>query len=591
MCRIAGIYNPSAENLESDILQMRDAMHRGGPDDSGVYLHPQLPLAFGHRRLALLDLSSAGHQPMQTADGLLTIVYNGEIYNFKDIRAELEELGYTFKTKTDTEVILAAYQQWAEHCFSRFNGMFALAIWSESTREIILARDHAGIKPLYYYQEGDILIFASEIKAFKQLYPHWEAENIWRPLFLLFGHLPEPFSTLKNVRTLGKGEWIKLRVADMRRQSGASHNDDYSLKITSVESALEAARDILPEAVQRHLISDAPIGLFLSGGTDSSLLTLLASPVLKHQLRTLSIQFKESEFSEEEYQKIVIGITGAHHSAFQVSQSDFEQALPDVLMAMDQPSIDAINTYFISMYAKQCGLKAVLSGLGADELFGGYPSFNRFRQWKNIALIPSFISKLFGNASSAMLAKLSYERFHPMLSLYLINRGLYTVERAAAFTGTSVKEIEEALSQISLPTGINYNSLNANAAMETNLYMKNQLLKDSDYMAMWHGIEIRVPFLDKELIDAVNSFDPAIKFRRDIPKALLIDAFSTLLPAEIWHRKKQGFTFPFTHWLKKSEGLRPDNKDEQVIFDQFNSGKVHWSRYWAIKVAGMEKFA
>jgi asparagine synthase (glutamine-hydrolysing) len=588
VCRIAGIYNPKSESLEKDILMMRDAMHRGGPDDAGVFLHSELPLALGHRRLSFLDLSSAGHQPMKSNSGRLQLIFNGEIYNFKEIRAELKQFGFIFHTQSDTEVILASYEQWGKDCFSRFNGMFALAIWDELKKEIILARDHAGIKPLYYFLEGDVLIFASEIRAFKAVFPNWKAEELWKPLFLLFGHLPEPYTTLKDVQTLDKGSWLCVQLPSGVHTTGYFYKDNYESKVFNEETALELTRDILPAAVKRHLISDAPIGLFLSGGIDSSLLTLLAAPVLKEQLQTLSIQFAEAEYSEEAFQKIVIDITQAKHSAFRVSQKDFEDKLPDILMAMDQPSIDAINTYFISMHAKKCGLKAVLSGLGADELFGGYPSFNRFRNWRYLNYIPSFISRRLGKIDNNWLSKLSYERFHPMLSLYLMNRGLNTVEKAAELTGVDQKKIEDALNRIQVPAGVDYSSANANSAMEMQLYMKNQLLKDSDYMSMWHGLEIRVPFMDKELVEAINSIAPTIKFRGVIPKPLLIESFATLLPAEIWHRKKQGFTFPFAYWLKTSERLRPQSVTEQKLFGQFTTGKAHWSRYWALKLVNQQ---
>jgi asparagine synthase (glutamine-hydrolysing) len=589
VCRIAGIYNAKSESLQADILRMRDSMQRGGPDDAGVFIHNDLPLAFGHRRLALIDLSSAGHQPMQSADSQLQLIFNGEIYNFKEIREELSNLGYKFNTQTDTEVILYSYQEWGVNCFQRFNGMFALAIWDEHKQEVVLARDHAGIKPLYYSIKDNVLVFASEIRAFKALHNSWETEVLWKPLFLLFGHLPEPFTTLKDVQSLEKGGWLRISLPSLKTEQGSFYVDDFTSRIFDEAAALEVARDILPQAVKRHLISDAPIGLFLSGGIDSSLLTLLATPVLKEQLRTLSIQFEEDAYSEEAYQKIIIDITGANHNAFKVSQLDFEENLPDILTAMDQPSTDAINTYFISMYAKQCGLTAVLSGIGADELFGGYPSFNRFNQWRTISHIPKFISSTIGKSSQPTLAKLSYAGYHPMMSLYLMNRGLYNVATASSFTGISVKEIEEGLAKVRVPSNIDYNSPNANVAMES-LYMNNQLLKDADYMAMWHGIEIRVPFLDKELVKAVNSIAPSVKFRRNIPKGLLIEAFSTLLPAEIWHRKKQGFTFPFPYWLKSSEYLKPGNKTEAAVFKDFCAGNLHWSRYWALKMAGIPKF-
>lgn len=590
MCRIAGIYNPRAENLELDILRMRDAMRRGGPDDAGVFLHPTLPLALGHRRLSFLDLSSAGHQPMHTPDEQLTIVFNGEIYNFKEIRQELESLGYQFRTQTDTEVILYSYRQWRDAAFEKFDGMFAIAIWDEKEQEITLVRDHAGIKPLYYFLEKNVLIFASEIRAFRTLSLRWQTEEAWKPLFMLFGHLPEPFSTIKGVKTLEKGSWIKIKLPSFDIKKGFFFKDQLEPKVFSQETSLELVRDILPAAVKRHLISDAPIGLFLSGGIDSSLLTLLAAPILRENLKTLSIQFEESEYSEEAFQKIIIDVTQADHHPFRVSRRLFEESLEDLLEAMDQPSIDAINTYFISMYARHTGLKAVLSGLGADEIFGGYPSFNRFQMWRYLKYVPNFVSKWAEKSSNGKIAKLSYERYHPMLSLYLMNRGLNTVDSASRLTGVSPKVIEDALNEITVPANLDYRTANANSSMEMNFYMKNQLLKDSDYMSMWHGLEIRVPFLDKELLTAVSSIHPDIKFKRQIPKSILIESFSTLLPAEIWNRKKQGFTFPFASWLKDSAILQPSDSMENKYFQEFSSGKLHWSRYWALKVAANEKF-
>jgi len=590
VCRIAGIYNPNSENLEGEILRMRDAMHRGGPDDAGIFIHDSLPMALGHRRLSLLDLSSAGHQPMAINGGNLQMVYNGEIYNFYELRKELENLGHSFRTQTDSEVILYSYLEWGKSCFERFNGMFALAIWDEQKQEIVLARDQTGIKPLYYYIDEEVLIFASEVRAFEALSAKWQSSEVWEPLLLMFGHLPEPFTTLKGVKTLSKGTWMCIHAPSLNYKSAVFADQDYTPKIFEKAKAIEAIRDILPAAVKRHLISDAPIGVFLSGGIDSSLLTLLAAPLMKEKLTTLSIEFEDTKYSEEVYQKMVVDITGATHKAFKVSQAGFETHLEDILAAMDQPSLDGINTYFVSMHAKQCGLKAVLSGLGADELFGGYPSFSRFDQWRYLSYVPRFISKMVGKSTNSSLSKLSYEQFHPMLSLYLVNRGLYTAEMASVYTGIGLNEIEAALAEIDIPPSIDYRSSNANVAMELTLYMKNQLLKDSDYMGMWHGLEIRVPFLDNELVQAINSIAPDVKFRSAIPKSLLIEAFSNLLPAEIWQRKKQGFTFPFANWLKTSTQLVPQGKIEHRVFDQFNSEKVHWSRYWAFKVIGMGKF-
>lgn len=590
MCRIAGIYNPQSQNIEDDILKMRDAMHRGGPDDYGTFIHSELKLAFGHRRLSILDLSIAGNQPMQTQDGKLQITFNGEIYNFKEIRNELKNFGYDFKTETDTEVILYSYQQWGKDCFQRFNGMFALAIWDEDNKEVILARDHAGIKPLYYHVHDDLFFFSSEVRGINNLFPQWPSESAWKPLFLIFGHLPEPYTTLKNVIPLGKGEWLSVHLPDMFVSRGTYYNDEYTPKITNDEDAVSLVRDLLPAAVKRHLISDTSIGLFLSGGVDSSLLTLLASPILKDQLQTLSVQFEEEAFSEEHYQQMIIDITESKHSFCKISQTHFEEALPDIFNAMDQPSTDAINTYFISRHAKNTGLKSVLSGIGADELFGGYPSFRRFKKWRHLQRLPQFIKSGITKVGNRKYERLSFDNLSPMLSLYLINRGFFNIEKASMLTDTSVKEIKLILEKVSLPHTSDYSSLNANASMETGLYMKNQLLKDADYMSMWHGIEIRVPFLDKELVRAVNLISPEVKFSSKLPKKLLIESFATMLPAEIWNRRKQGFTFPFSQWLKKSSYLMPETNNENILFNDFRENKIHWSKYWAIKVAGADKF-
>jgi len=589
MCRIAGIFNPSSSNIEADVRKMSDAMFRGGPDDEGIFVHPQLSLALAHKRLSILDLSHAGHQPMQTQDEKIQVVFNGEIYNFKEIREELIQLGHDFKSKGDTEVILYSYQQWGKQCFQRFNGMFAIAIWDEQEKEIVLARDHAGIKPLYYHLSKELFCFASEIRAFTNLFPQWEMESYWKPLFLMFGHLPEPYTTLKNVVTLTKGEWLSVHLPDMTLQRGCFYKENYTSTITDEDEAIALVRDILPKAVKRHLISDAPLGLFLSGGIDSSLLTLLASPILKDQLQTLSVQFDEAVFSEEKYQQIIIDLTESKHKFCKVSQADFEEALPDIFNAMDQPSIDAINTYFISKHAKLCGLKAVLSGIGADELFGGYPSFYRFNQWQYLQHLPLLAKKLAGKLDNNF-ARLSFGSLSPMLSLYLMNRGLFTVRKAAKLTDIAVKEVEEALEKVTLPGKADFRNLNANALMETDLYMKNQLLKDADYMSMWHGIEIRTPFLDKELTSCVNRISPLVKFKSDVAKKLLVEAFSTILPPEIWYRKKQGFTFPFSQWIKGIHSLGPVSKTEKFVFDHYNEDKIHWSRYWAVKVAGVPKF-
>ena len=609
MCRIAGIIDATTTTLQEDILKMRDAMHRGGPDDFGVYLDQNL--ALGHRRLSIIDLSPAGHQPMLSEDENLVLCFNGEIYNFKEIRKELEDLGFLFRTKTDSEVLLKAFEKWGEACFEKFNGMFALALYDKAKSEITLARDHAGIKPLYYYFENQKLYFASEIRALKAL-NRFEENPDWRIYFLAFGHLPEPITTLKGIQPLPKGTFLNINTVSGTSRTGRFSNFQFTSECTNTEDALEKVRITVTSAVERHLISDATIGLFLSGGTDSSLLTLLAQPLLKDTLQTLSIVFEESEFSEKKYQEIIIQKTGAKHSTYSVTKEQFLEALPDVMEAMDQPSTDGINSYFICKYAKEAGLKAVLSGLGADELFGGYNSFanaNKIELIKKI--VPGFVFKLAQRLKKDKYQKAAFLSIPGPVGEYLFNRGLLCPKEISKLLSIEEHKIWNLLNNLSPyysygsegqhPIEINNRNnsqfekvapFNKASFQETNFYVQNQLLKDSDYMSMWHAIEIRVPFLDKEVMQLAFKIDSKIKAM--LPKKfLLVQGFASILPKEIWDRPKMGFTFPFQKWLKGFENQVPKATNEigksdlvlklqnDYATNQFKNGNYSWSRYWA----------
>jgi asparagine synthase (glutamine-hydrolysing) len=579
MCRIAGIFDPSLKNLQEQVVNMRDAMHRGGPDDAGLFVHSSLPLAFGHRRLSLIDLSEAGHQPMM--DGELTIIFNGEIYNYLELRSTLQHYGHQFKTESDTEVILKAYRQWGVDAFDYFNGMFALALLDEKKQQLVLARDHAGIKPLYYYLDQHCLYFASEIRAFATTEKGFEENEKWRSAFLTFGHLPEPITTLKNVVPLTKGTALIIELPSLKKKVQRFFKWSLTGKLKSEEEALQLMRETLEQAVDRHLISDAPIGLFLSGGIDSSLLTLIASHTRKDNLHTLSIVFNEKAFSEEKYQQLIIEKTGAKHQSFLVTKDIFNQRLEDAILAMDQPTLDGINTYFISMYAKAYGLKAVLSGLGADELFGGYPSFQQQKKMKYVQKIPEQFLRRLQRFPDHRVRKLSYAGMQSTAAEYLSYRGIFTPLSVASLLGGTEKEIENDLLELSeyypVSTLTNGNRI---SWLETNFYMQNQLLKDSDFMSMWHGLEIRVPFLDKEVMIMAGAINESIKFKKVPPKYVLVKAFEHELPEAIWKRKKQGFTFPFEGWLKENEFIKPSNNDEEQLYKKFREKKLSWGRYW-----------
>lgn len=583
MCRIAGIVDHSNPPSEQQIHLMTTAMRRGGPDDAGIYSDEQWPLTFGHRRLSLLDLSPLGHQPMQSQSGNIVLIFNGEIYNFQSIRAELVTKGYSFISHSDTEVIIYAYQEWGIECFKRFNGMFALALLDKAAGKLFLARDHAGIKPLYYSIHKNKLIFASEIRAFKALEPNWEENSDWKKYFLLFGHLPEPITTLTNVQPLAKGTVLEVDLKTLDVQQHGFFQLYYNYTIQDTSAAVTALQQTLTDSVERHLISDAPIGLFLSGGIDSSLLTALAKPFVGDNLRTLSIVFEDEKYSEKYYQDLIIQQTGAHHQSHLVNEQTFFDSLPDILEAMDQPSSDGINTYFICKYAKAMGLKAVLSGLGADELFGGYQSFYRTSTVQTIGKLPNFALAVAGIFPDDKRKRISFLSVKNGLGEYLFNRGFFTPAQVAVLLDCTEQEVQDLLLRFKqqLPAFITkLDEQERVSYLESNLYMQNQLLKDTDYMSMWHGIEVRVPFLDKTLMELVYSISPSVRYNKKQIKHLLALAFANQLPKAIWERPKQGFVFPFEQWMQHVQPATESATAKQLE-KSMQKKQLHWSRYWS----------
>ena len=591
MCRVAGIISEDSRtpHLYQKVKAMCDFMQHGGPDDEGVLISEDGRLVFGHRRLSLLDLSAQGHQPMNDVKGRACIVFNGEIYNFQELRDILSRLGYEFKSNSDTEVIIAAYLEWGVGAFEKFNGMFAFALYDIVKEQVFLVRDAAGIKPLYYSNKEGELIFSSEVRAFSKINPHWPSNPDWKLLLLTFGHIPEPYTTLKDVRSIEKGFYIQYDLPTSRiikiakyRQLGFT-----GIKIKDKEEAQTAIREKLHAAVKRHLISDAPIGVFLSGGIDSSLLTLLAAEGVDDKLHTLSVTFNEQGFSEKEYQQVIIEKVNCKHQNFHIGQKDFEDNLDRIIHAYDQPSDDGINSWFISKCAHDNGLKAVLSGLGADELFGGYPSFKRLDYLYLLKNLASPILELSKFLPSVPLRRLSWLQIRKPVGLFLTLRGLCTPQQAADLSGLSVREVFERIDSLQFSPFEENEIPKEEAAswLEFNYYMQNQLLKDSDYMSMQHGLELRVPFLDQDFVDTVYSITPSLLYKhKGHPKQLLIDSFIDVLPEKIWNRKKMGFSFPFQTWFMGIEPLKDvitQSKNGRQLWINFEQGQLHWSKVWA----------
>ncbi|MES2446438.1 MAG: asparagine synthase (glutamine-hydrolyzing) [Bacteroidota bacterium] len=585
MCRIAGIIdsNRNLDQIQADVKSMCDALAHGGPDDEGLTAINELTV-FGHRRLAIIDLSSAGHQPMM--NGNLTLTYNGEIYNYKELKEELLKLNFTFKTNTDTEVILIGFKAWGTTLFAKLRGMFAFALNDSEEKKTYLVRDEMGIKPLYYSCRPKLLIFSSEVKAFKNTSYTFEENPDWKVYFLAFGHIPQPFTTLKNVFALPGGSYLVWNHNTHQFKINSYLPITGEIKINTQAAATHQVAEKLKNSVSNHLIADAPIGVFLSGGIDSSIITLLANEEIKTNLNTLSINFVEEKFSEEKYQKIITNQTIGKHTAYRVTEKDFQLNFDEILAAMDQPTNDGINSWFVTKYAKENGLKAVLSGIGADEIFGGYPSFKRINLVQNLKKLPKLLLKISAKLPSEKLKRIYYLSYQNPIGEYLFLRGFFTPKAISKILQIPKIEIDKLLESFPIEKNIDHLVGQERASwFETNLFMKNQLLKDTDFMSMSHGIEVRIPFLDQHFIAAVAQIKKELLFNKT-PKSLLIHSFKNILPEAIYNRPKMGFTFPLQQWfLNKEEIVNEDlysNLYVKALINKFKTGNIHWSKIFAL---------
>jgi asparagine synthase (glutamine-hydrolysing) len=584
LCRIAGIINANVapEELEEQLKSMCDAQKHGGPDDEGFYFDESNRIGLGHRRLSLIDLSSSGHQPMFYDDKNLVITYNGELYNYPELKEELSFLGYHFSSSSDTEVILASFAEWGTGAFKRFSGMFAFALLNYRTNKIYLVRDPAGIKPLYYSKENGKLVFASEVKAFQQLRHFNEPNEEWPVFFMAYGHLPEPITTLKHVQPLPKGCFLEYDLSSQKIDVESYAHFSFIEKLDDRESILKNIRQRLEKAVERHLLSDAPIGSFLSGGIDSSIIALLAGKISKENLNTLSLYFREDVYSEKKYQDIVLQRIKCSHKGHLLTAGEFTEFLPSIVAAMDLPSCDGINTWFISKCAKEAGLKAVLSGLGGDELFGGYPSFERMKMTSFLQRLPNPSLRAGRYSGIKKFRRMPYLSISGIKGRYLFLRGQFIPTEIARHLDMEEKQVWRLLEEQPILHDIHYLSEKNQASwMEMNLYMQNQLLRDSDVMSMAHGIEIRVPFLDTSFIRLALQINSDVKYQ-GAGKQLLIDAFADILPEAVYNRPKMGFAFPFKEWLYDNtwvkEQINASNKEFKKTYNQFKGGESHWSQ-------------
>jgi asparagine synthase (glutamine-hydrolysing) len=618
MCGIVGIVarnqQISLELLESATQSLA---HRG-PDDSGTQiirlLERGLEIGLGNRRLAVLDLSPLGHQPMPDPANGNWIVYNGEIYNFREVRQKLEALGLAFTSHSDTEVLLKAYAQWGERCLDYLRGMFAFAIWDAPRCRLFLARDPMGVKPLYYFADEQHFVFASEVRTLLStgLVPR-RLEPVGVVNYLSYGSVCDHITLMEGVKAVGAGHYITWKdgaIAEHRYWDLA----EVSVAPTDRASAQAEVTHDLSDAVLSHLVSDVPVGVFLSGGIDSSaLVSILSAACVRPS--TFSVTFQEAEFNESAYSRAVACQFATDHHEIPLTQQDALGALPNAIAALDQPSMDGVNTYIVAQRARAAGLKVALSGLGADEVFAGYSNFRdvpRMEVWMQRmqsmhkavrhalpALYAAAAAKSDKNQKRAELMRSNGRIPHP----YFLARSLFLPSAQDRLLQPAMAEARNRAAgpwSDVLTRSAALDPINRVSYLEACCYMLNTLLRDADTMSMAHGLELRVPFLDHHFVRRVLALPGNWKLDRRTPKPMLLAALPHPLPDNVVHRPKRGFTLPFEHWLR--DAMRPAveqglkriaggslasmlNPDAvQMIWADFLHRRTSWSRPWSLFV-------
>lgn len=628
MCGIAGIIlkpNSSYIDLEPKLRAMAQAMAHRGPDDEGFFVSPNGCVGLVNRRLAIRDLSPAGHMPMANDTQDVVITYNGEIYNADELRVQLEDYGYAFRSNSDTEVILRGYEQWGEEIVAKLRGMFAFAVCDfregRDSSRIMIARDHMGIKPIYYYQSTNAIVFASELKALlASRIMTREVDPAGLVGYLLTGSVPNPLSIYRGISSLEPSSYLLIDASErlsLEAKCYWSLPTDIS-QVNSIDDAIGICRERLTEAVRIRLVSDVPLGAFLSGGLDSSAVVALMRQATSGPIRTCSMVFEEASYSESRFARAMAESVGSEHFERVITFEDVAKEFDNILYAIDQPSVDGVNTYFASQTARQAGLTVALSGLGGDELFGGYP--NTFRG------IPRFYNKLL--QIRRVPAGTTLARIANSIRLVDARRGHNadalrrppSLANAYArlrnlFSTLDVKHLvvnemwEEALNRFDVVQSISSRAATneqseidefswVSRALLRN-FMHDQLLRDTDVMSMTHSLEVRVPFVDYQLVSAILRLPESIKRIDDqLPKPLLNRAMQGLVPdALLSRRDKQGFVFPFAVWLRGglankamqaiecAVGNRLIRSDgAKRVVDGFERGTMNWSHLWSLAV-------
>lgn len=614
MCGINGILHYNSDETVSidELRSTRDHMAARGPDGHGEWLSDDATVGFGHRRLSIIDLSERGAQPMHSVDGRYTITFNGEVYNYRPLRAELLAGGWQFHSDTDTEVVLGMYDRYGADMLPRLRGMFAFAIWDHEKHQLFAARDPYGIKPLYYAADGHSIRFASQVKALLaggRVSGSVDTGSLMG--FLMLGSVPEPNTIYEDVKALPAGCYVRVDAqgiegpveffsiaSELANSAVESSRADAERPLYSTNDAYQLAQSSLKESVAHHMIADVPVGAFLSAGIDSGSLVGLVRDAGIEDLRTVTLAFEEFRGRHDDEAPLAEEVArhyATDHRTRMLTHTEFSGDLEHILHAMDQPSIDGINTYYVSKAARENGLKVALSGLGGDELFAGYNTFVDVPSWVQRFRIPAqmpLLGDAFRTLYSTLVAGrtdrspkiggvLKYGGSYP--GAWFLRRGLFMPWELEELFGQDLVHdglqklhiLEHIESVLSTDPETSYGRV---AALESSLYMRNQLLRDSDWAGMAHSIEIRVPLVDAFLLQqlAPALHDHALTER----KRLLAHSPTRPIPAKLLDRAKTGFQVPIKHWLQQDERISAWREQPSLAREG-----VPWERRWAYVLA------
>ena len=635
MCGICGVVGIERPELAEDITRrMTGALLHRGPDEDGFLIAPSA--ALGMRRLSIIDLPG-GHQPVFNESGNVAVVYNGEVYNFRELRKTLEDRGHAFRTHSDTEVVVHAYEEWGEQCVHEFRGMFAFAIWDarssgisgEGARKakIFLARDRLGIKPLYYATVGGAFLFSSEVRsllASGQIRPRLSPDSL--EAFLTFGSMVEPSTLVEGVFSIPPGHSLSFSADAPPQKPSPKPYWIYSEAVLhqqgpkpkNFQEAAKQLRPLLEETVREHMIADVPLGVFLSSGLDSTSLVALASR-LQSDLHTFTVIFPEQRYSEAKISRETAQRFKTRHQEVLLAPDILVAQLDDAIKSLDQPTMDGLNTYFVSRAARESGLKVALSGLGSDEIFGGYSTFVSTPRAAFVAglgrWIPGPLRRLTAGAAVRIAsgdgvrkAAAAWRSPRDFPHAYYFTRLLFTPSRvrrllAPYFDSKEYKSGGDdpwrARMRETTRQAAQLDSFTSVSCFELQSYMVNTLLRDTDSASMANSLEVRVPFLDHRLVEFVGGLSRNSKYTPEVPKSLLVEALSDLLPDEVVGQSKRTFTLPWDVWLRGPLGVRLSQdlanltpelrryvnpRAVRGAWQNFVIGQTNWSRPWSLFV-------